>query len=220
MKRQLQFGIIMLMAGGLFLTTCHKEYFELEKLSDEMLYEPTIVLPLLFGSFDMSDIAEVIDSTDYTLEDEEGEPYYLVYTDTIFTLDDTVEFEPGLEEDRVTYLRLTTQSINELALDMVMQIYLQDTNYVVLDSVFDNNGIELGPAQIDSDGRLITATEDENSSTFEAEKIGILDEVSFLWVKARMRAAKEGEDFVKIYAAYSLEYDISLLVNASVNTSD
>ena len=46
MKRQLYYGIIFLLAGGMLLTTCNKDYFDLDKLSDEIELEPELVAPL------------------------------------------------------------------------------------------------------------------------------------------------------------------------------
>ena len=220
MRRHLNYGLFILLFGGIMLTTCNREYFELDRLSDEIELEPGMVAPLIYGSFDMSDIAEVIDSTDYTLEDEDGEPFYLVYTDTIFSVDDTVEFDLGMEDDMITYLQVSLKTVNEMSLEMDLQIYLEDANQVVLDSVFDNLGIIVEPSQVDSDGKLIAATEDEHTSTFDTDKIGILKDVAYLRVKSKMQAAKEGVEFVKIYAAYSLDYELSISANVSLNTQE
>jgi hypothetical protein len=202
------------------LTMCNREYFELDRLSTEIELEPGIVAPLIYGSFGISDLVEVLDSADYTFEDEDGMPYYLVYTDTIFSVDDTVEFDTGLEDDIVTYLKVSLRTVNEMPLEMDLQIYLEDANQVVLDSVFDNLGIVVEPSQVDSDGKLIAASEDDNSSTFDVDKIGILKDVAYLRVKSKMAALMEGVDFVKIYTAYSLEYELSISTNVRLNTQE
>jgi hypothetical protein len=83
MKRQLYYGIIFLLAGGLLLTTCNKDYFDLDKLSDEIEWEPELVAPLVYGSMSMEDIVELVDSLGYTEVDDEG-LIYIVYSDTAF----------------------------------------------------------------------------------------------------------------------------------------
>ncbi|MCK4746605.1 MAG: hypothetical protein KAT15_06210, partial [Bacteroidales bacterium] len=85
MTRHLFYGIIFLLTGGLLLTTCHKEYFELNRLSDEIELEPELVAPLMYGSMSLEDIVELVDSLDYTEVDEEG-LIYIVYSDTAFTV--------------------------------------------------------------------------------------------------------------------------------------
>jgi hypothetical protein len=214
MKRHIPSGILFLLAVSFMLTTCHKEYFEFDKLSTEMELEPGLVAPLLYGSFTMEDLIEFLDSTDYSLEDEAGLTYYLIYADTIFSVDDTTSFETGMQEDMVTQLQVNLKTVNELPFYMELQVYLENENQAVLDSVFDNQGVVLTPAQLDSEGKLLVITEDENSSTFDDEKISILDSVAYLRVKSRMVVASEGADFVKVYATYSMNYKLSLSAKA------
>ena len=78
--------ILLLFAAVVLLSTCVKDNFNLDLLSDEMEIEPNIILPILYGSFDMDDLVDVIDSTDYALMDEEEERYYIVFPDTIYSL--------------------------------------------------------------------------------------------------------------------------------------
>lgn len=218
--KKLSIGFITLLSGTLFLASCIQDNFNLDLLSDEMETEPVLNLPLLFGGFDMDDLVEVIDEGDYALEDEDGERYYLVYPDTIYWLDETVDYDTELDQDVITYVKMTVSSVNELAIRMALQIFFEDENHVVIGSLFDNGGVLLEPAQIDSDGKLIEASEDENSSSFDTDKINILNDIAYLRVRAGMHAAKGEDDFVKIYASYALNYEIALTANARINTGD
>jgi hypothetical protein len=218
--KQITFGLAILLAGALLITSCVQDNFNLDVLSDEMETEPTLVLPLIYGFFDMDDLAEVLDAEDYSLEDEDGESYYLVYPDTIYWLDDIVEFSNDLNQDVITYLEMDVNSINELAIKMVLQIYFEDENHVVLDSLFDNLGVYLAPAEIDDDGKLLEAAVNENSSTFDEYKLSILDDIAYMRVRAGMHAEKGDSLFLKIYASYALNYEILLTANAIINTGD
>ena len=66
MKLYLNHGIIFILCGGLLLSSCNKDYFELDKLSDEIELEPTLVAPLLYGSMTLNDIVERVDSLGFT----------------------------------------------------------------------------------------------------------------------------------------------------------
>jgi hypothetical protein len=213
-------GIGILAAGTLLVTSCMQDNFDLNLLSDEKEIEPGLVVPLIFGSFNMADLAEVMETGDYSLEDENGVPYYLVYPDTIYWVDESVEFNSGLNQDVVTYLQLKVNSVNELALRLDLQIYLEDENHMVLDSVFDDHGIVLDPAQIDSNGKLVNVAVDESNSTFDAYKLSILGDIAYLRIKAGMHAAKGEADFVKIYSSYSINYEMSLTADTRINTGD
>ncbi|MDX2430643.1 MAG: hypothetical protein QNK35_06910 [Bacteroides sp.] len=218
--KQLRIILSIIFAAFLLITSCVQDNFDLDLLSDEMELEPVLNLPLTYGYFDMDDLAEVIDSEDYSLEDEDGERYYLVYPDTIYWLDETLDFSTDLNQDVVTYMEMNLKSVNELAIKMVMQVFFEDENHVVLDSLFDNLGVYLGPAEIGSDGKLIKATENENGSTFDEDKLGILDEIVFMRVRAAMHASKGDSLFVKIYASYALNYEMALEVHTKINTGD
>lgn len=218
--KQLKIILSSIFAAFLLITSCVQDNFDLDMLSDEMELEPVLNLPLTYGYFDMDDLAEVIDSEDYSLEDEDGERYYLVYPDTIYWLDETLDFSTDLNQDVVTYMEMNLKSVNELAIKMVMQVFFEDENHVVLDSLFDNLGVYLGPAEVGSDGKLIKATENENGSTFDEDKLGILDEIAFMRVRAGMHASKGDSLFVKIYASYALNYEMALEVHTKINTGD
>ena len=220
MKQHILFGILFLLAVSFVFTTCHKEYFELDRLSSQNELEPGLVAPLMYGSFTMEDLIEFLDSADYSMEDEAGLAYYLIYADTIYSVDDTTGFEPGIEDNVVTQLQVNLKTINELPFDILLQIYFEDINRMVLDSVFDGQGLVLAPAQIDSDGELIVIPEDENSSTFDKEKINVLDSVAYLRVRSQMLVANEGELFVKVYATNSMDYELSLSAKARLKTQN
>ena len=93
MKRQL--GILFLMAGALLLTNCQKEYFNIDKLSDEVEIHPELIAPLFYGSLNIGDIVEYVDSAGYAREFDDG-LIYLAYSDTVVNvMADTIEDIPN-----------------------------------------------------------------------------------------------------------------------------
>ena len=73
---------IFLMAAGLLLSSCQKEQFQLDRLSDEIEIETGLVAPLIYGSMGMGELVEEFDSTGYVDAFEDG-LIYLAYSDTI-----------------------------------------------------------------------------------------------------------------------------------------
>lgn len=211
---------IFYLISGVLLSSCMQDVFDLSVLSDEMETEPVLNMPLMYGAFNMDELVEVLDTGDYALEDEEGERYYLVYPDTIYWRDETASVSTELNQDVLTFLKMEVNSSNELAIRMVLQVYLEDENHVVLDSLFDNLGVYIAPSLIDNDGKLIEATANENSSTFDSDKLAILDQIAHIRVRAGMHAEKGEEEFVKIYASYALSYEINLTANARINSDE
>jgi hypothetical protein len=82
MRRNIHSSLIFLVLGALFLSSCHKEYFELDKLSDEVEVETHLVAPLINGSMALDDIVARFDSSGYVNEFEDG-LIYLTYADTL-----------------------------------------------------------------------------------------------------------------------------------------
>ena len=70
---------------AMVISSCQKEYFQLDKLSTEMEIEPNLVAPLVNGSLSMGEIVELFDSSGYTGEFGDG-LIYLAYSDTLVNL--------------------------------------------------------------------------------------------------------------------------------------
>ena len=70
MRKIIIYCTMFMMAGGLFLHSCHKEQFQLNKLSDEMEIHTDLVAPLIYGSMGMGEIVAEFDSSGYVGEFE------------------------------------------------------------------------------------------------------------------------------------------------------
>jgi len=77
-----QLLLLLPIAGALLITGCQKEHFDLKKLSDEVEIHPELVAPLFYGSLNIGDIVEYVDSTGYAHEFDDG-LIYLAYSDTV-----------------------------------------------------------------------------------------------------------------------------------------
>ncbi len=82
MKRHLFYSITFLLVSGLMLNSCNKESFELNRLSDEIELQPSLVAPFIYGSMMVGDIVELVDSADSFYEFDDG-LIYLAYMDTL-----------------------------------------------------------------------------------------------------------------------------------------
>jgi len=85
MRRRCIFGLVGLLLMAVAISSCQKEYFQLDKLSTEMEIQPNLVAPLVNGSMSMGDIVELFDSSGYAGEFEDG-LIYLAYSDTFANL--------------------------------------------------------------------------------------------------------------------------------------
>jgi hypothetical protein len=140
-----------------------------------------------------------------------------------FALEDTLEFEvgeEGVDTSMIKLAQLSITTINELPIEFELQLYLLDASHSVIDSVFDGNTVLLGASLVDSQGLLMEPTEETNIVTFPAEKLGKLKDVFYMEVQARMITSELGQQYVKLYSHYSLNFEISLSANLRINTRE
>jgi hypothetical protein len=83
----------------------------------------------------------------------------------------------------------------------------------------DQNGdayavLGAGPAG----GLLVSASEQSNTANFHTEKLGRLEQVRYILVAARIVTSGLGEQYVKFYSDYSLEFEISMYADFIINT--
>ncbi len=140
-----------------------------------------------------------------------------------YALEDTLEFElgeKGVDTSFVKFATVTLSTINELPIELKTQVLMLDENRMILDSVFTGEVPVLAASQVDADGRLVSPAEETSSALFPAEKLALLKEVRYLWVRAGMVTSELGDRFVKFYSDYTLEYELSIKANVRINTRE
>lgn len=163
----------------------------------------------------------VLDTSVFDLELEFLLP--MDFKSTGFAFEDTLEFEvgeEGVDTSLVKFAQVSVTTVNDLPIELELQVYLLDMSYAVLDSVFDADAVILGASQVDAQGKLTQATEEINSIIFPAEKLGKLEDVQYLQVVARMITSGAGQQFVKLYSDYELDFEISMFANLRINTRE
>ena len=140
-----------------------------------------------------------------------------------YTLTDTLEFalaEDGIDTSFIKHIVINLSTVNQLPIELGLQVFLLDASQTVLDSLFNGDPVFLSSSEVDSDGRLVLASEDSHSIDFPTGKLGILEQTEFLWIEARMVTAESGSQFVKFYSDYTLDFDISFYAELRINTSE
>ena len=163
----------------------------------------------------------VLDTSRFMLELEFLLP--LDFKSTGFALKDTFDFEmgdEGVDTSLVKFAQVSVTTLNELPLELELQVYLLDFDHTIIDSIFGEDAVILGASQVDAQGILAQATEETNSVTFTTEKLGKLQEVYFMQVEARMITSELGDQFVKLFSQYMLDFEISILANFRINTRE
>lgn len=163
----------------------------------------------------------LLDTSRFMTELEFLVPLDLAFTE--YSLSDTLEFalgEEGVDTSFVKNVVIKLATVNELPIELGLQVYLLDISENILDSLFNGDPVFLASSEVDSEGKLLHASESSHNIDFPAEKLGTLEETEYIWIKARMHTAESGVPFVKFYSDYSLDFDISFFAELRINSGE
>jgi len=147
----------------------------------------------------------------------------LDFRSTVIALEDTLGFElgeEGIDTSRVLEAHVSVTTVNELPVKLDLQVYLMDEFYQVMDSLFEENQIVLAASQVDGEGKLVQAGEETTRVELPPEMLGILEDVHYLQVLARVNTSEEGSKDVKWYSDYTLDFDLSLFASLKINSRE
>jgi hypothetical protein len=163
----------------------------------------------------------LLDTSRFMAEMEFLLPLDLLFTE--YTLTDTLEFalgEDGIDTSLVKHVVINLSTVNELPIELGLQVYLLDASSTVLDSLFNGDPVFLSSSEVDSEGRLLLASENRHIIDFPAEKLDVLEQTEFIWIEARMVTAESGGQFVKFYSDYTLDFEISFYAELRINNRE
>ena len=142
---------------------------------------------------------------------------------TRIAMEDTLEFEwgeEGIDTSLILEASVNLSTVNELPLKLDLQVYLMDAYYEVMDSLFTDEQVILAASEVDDDGKLLNAGEENNTAFFPPEKLGKLEDVRYLLVQARVNTSEEGSRDVKVYSQYTLDFHLSLFARLRINSRE
>ncbi len=163
----------------------------------------------------------LLDTSRFMAEAEILLPLDLKLTD--YALTDTMDFELGADGIDTTLIKeivIYLNTVNELPIELGLQIYLLDENYLVLDSLYDEDQPLLPPSEVDQDGKLQSASDTDHSVQLPAERLGMLQDAKFLKIEAHLLTSESGIPFVKFYSDYTLDFEISFYASFRINTRE
>ncbi len=142
-------------------------------------------------------------------------------------LADTFEFSPfedisDIGPEDINSMTLTLDTENGLPLELDVQAYFMDSNYVILDSLFDDtNRSILSSGELDGSGKVIARTPGSSTVSLTQLQIeNIWDAQNLLfkaWVETTNDAMGAARD-VKFYSEYSLYFKIGAGAEVSLRS--
>lgn len=134
-----------------------------------------------------------------------------------FTMVDTVPFEFDEAVENIEWILLRTYNNNGFPLEVDLQAYFVDTNYVLLDSLFKIKPV-LASGFIDNTGKVIAPKSSSQDCKFYKPQLTKLEKARFIVIHAIANTAKNSNGVqipVKIYADYKLDVKIGAQVQLS-----
>lgn len=138
--------------------------------------------------------------------------------------EDTTEFnyydEIGEDADIVDYLRMTMDATNGIPLEVGLQAYFLDDNYVVLDSLFADEILLLPPALTEEDS-IVSNEVYSRSVEFTKAKIEGIKPATWILTRAYINTSDAKEDgYAKFYSNYFIDFKIKATADLRINSRD
>jgi len=133
-----------------------------------------------------------------------------------FVIADTADFK--IEDiDQVESIQMRTSFTNGFPIDVNVQVYFTDENYIILDSLINGNGEVLKSATVNSfTGKVVTPVEKTTDISYDRSHIDKILHAKKIITMGRASTTNNGNTNVKLYADYALGVQIGARVKVNV----
>jgi len=144
-----------------------------------------------------------------------------------FSLEDTVEFDlsdiPDEDDEaEIKSLQIRMETRNGMPVEIDMQVFLADSAYNVIDSLFTEETRNVLPSGIDldEDGKIDYPSQEQPIVIdFSSDRIDRLRDTRHALVNATIETTNGGQKLVKFYSYYEISFKLGVKVDASLDTS-
>lgn len=146
----------------------------------------------------------ITDSSRFKVEMQVNLPFWGTAKD--FSMQDTIEFKlDSALSDNVEYLTFHIYNKNGFPMDVDMQAYLTDSNYVKLDSLINPNQLILKSAPINTSTGLVTgATEKTLDITVDNARLKKWKNVTTILLRSTAATTNQATSDIKLYSYYNI----------------
>ena len=140
-----------------------------------------------------------------------------------FILEDTVEFDlAGIDIEQgdfeINSLEIKIKTTNWLPVDIKVQVYMVDSNYNPLDTLFDASNTHILPSRNVVNGIVDLPSEEEKTITVISDNFEAVKDTKYLLIEATMESTEEGQKPVKLYSYYSIDFNVSVKLEPRIET--
>jgi hypothetical protein len=111
------------------------------------------------------------------------------------------------------------ETSNSIPIDLTMQVYFTDSNYLVVDSLFSNT-VVLASGVADASGIVTQASESVNNVYIGSDRLENLKRTRFAIFQPSIATYNEGTQFVKIYNTNGVSFKLFVQTQINVKPND
>ncbi|MGB0917489.1 MAG: hypothetical protein ACPGU4_07850 [Flavobacteriales bacterium] len=140
-----------------------------------------------------------------------------------FTIVDTVEvpFDEAADfADNIERGLLRINTLSHFPVDGLLKLYFADSAYNVIDSVLTDGEFIIESGLVDSDGKVISATNTNNDIELDSARIHSLFASQYLFLSADITSTDDAGRNIKLYLEDNIEIRIGLRVKLNARPSD
>lgn len=138
------------------------------------------------------------------------------------SLDFDFEKDFGDASDRINNLTFLVEVDNWLPFDIDLQVYFLDDSYAVIDSLFDAPERIVGsdPESLNADGEITSPENKVTEIIFGKDDLDKLKPAKYIKLRADLSTTDLGQNPVKIYSYYTIDFKLSVRVDFKLNSRD
>ena len=126
------------------------------------------------------------------------------------TFQDTIDINLGNAPGEIQSFTFKIGTDNGFPLDVKMQVYFADTNFVILDSLMINSKYLLMSGLLDANNKVVTPRKTITTETIADNRIQNVTSARKLIISAGLETTNKGTQPVKFYSDYSLGVHIGV----------
>ena len=137
------------------------------------------------------------------------------------TMDLDIDKDFGEVFDYINYFSFTLEGENEFPLQVGMQAYFTDANYLVLDSLFVGSSVLLESPAVDINGRVSQAADFKQIVALTKQRLTGIRNTKFVIIKADLSTSNAASgQYVKFFSYYKLDFKMSVKTNLRINSRE
>lgn len=202
---------IGLFLAALLLSTlsCMKD--QPEELPEALVWNPDLAFPLGIDTFAMN-AESGFDTTLFELDPVSGLPLWVGELEVVMEGQEAFNLDMlGASVDEIRRILFRVNLYNGFPHEVAVQAYFGQWNGTLLDSLFKDGPVLVGPALLQGSGEETKESYTRKDASFSREELQALDSSEVIYLQALISTTEVDTALVDFYPDYILVLDVGLM---------